>query len=361
VPDSVKKLIQKGYQIYIEKNAGLAANFLNEIYIEAGAKIVDNASDVISSCDIICKVRHPQKYNEVDETKLIDSSKILFGIQDPVNQISNRDLFTQKKISVFAMEFIPRISIAQSMDVLSSMATVAGYKAVLIATEHYQKFFPMFMTAAGTIPPTKVLILGAGVAGLQAIATARRLGAVVEVFDVRPEVKEQVESLGGKFIEMELEEDNQDAGGYAKQMSAEFIKKEMALIEKHLLKSDICICTAQVFGRKAPVLVKKEMVDKMNTGSVIVDLAAEQGGNCEYSKPGEVIDINGVTVLGPQNIASSMATHASQMYSKNLENLIVHLTKEEAKITIDLEDEVTAKTVIYHEGEVVSEILKRFI
>ncbi|MDH5720211.1 MAG: Re/Si-specific NAD(P)(+) transhydrogenase subunit alpha [Spirochaetia bacterium] len=353
VPESVKRLIAKGFEVIVEKDAGKAANYLDKEYQDMGASIANSFSDTASKSDILLKVRH---VNSQEADQLKDGS-YLISFQDPVNQKDNVSKFEKKKINSFALEFIPRSSLAQSMDVLSSTGTIAGYKAVMIAANAQQKLFPMMMTAAGTIPPAKVLILGAGVAGLQAIATARKLGAVVEAFDTRPAVKEEVESLGGKFLEMPLEEDAQDDQGYAKEMSAEFIKKEMELIEKHIAKSDICISTAQVFGKKAPVLVKEYMVQKMRPGSVIVDLAAEQGGNCELSKPGETVDYNGVLIIGPQNIPSMMAEHASKMFSKNLENLLFHIVKDN-QIDLNSEDEIIQRPLITKNGETVSQLLK---
>jgi len=353
IPESVKRLKSKGFEVIVEKDAGKAANYLDKDYQDVGASIANSFADTASQSDILIKVRHVNS-KEADELK---DGSYLISFQDPANQKENISKFEQKKINSFALEFIPRSSIAQSMDVLSSTGTIAGYKAVMLAANAQQKLFPMMMTAAGTIPPAKVLILGAGVAGLQAIATARKLGAVVEAFDTRPAVKEEVESLGGKFLEMELEEDAQDDQGYAKEMTAEFIKKEMELIEKHIIKSDICISTAQVFGRKAPVLIKTYMVDKMRPGSVIVDLAAEQGGNCELSKPGETVDHNGVLILGPENIPSSMAEHASKMFSKNIENLLFHIVKDD-QIDLEKDDEIIQRPLITKNGEMVSALLK---
>ena len=243
------------------------------------------------------------------------------------------------------------------MDVLSSMATIAGYKAVLIAASHYQKFFPMFMTAAGTIRPARVLIIGAGVAGLQAIATSKRLGATVEAFDTRPIVKEQVLSLGARFVEIDIPKQAQDKQGYAKELSKEFIKKEMQAIEEHLISSDVCISTAQVFGKKAPLLILKKMLNKMKPGSVIVDLAVEQGGNCEVSKPGKTVEYNKVSVIGPVNIPSMMAADASRMYSKNIENLLLHVFPKAAakkeKLEINEGDEIIRRIFLTRNGKLV--------
>jgi NAD(P) transhydrogenase subunit alpha len=266
----------------------------------------------------------------------------------------------ERKITCFAMDYIPRITRAQSMDALSSIATVAGYKAVLVAAYHLGKFFPLLMTAAGTIPPANVMILGAGVAGLQAIATARRLGAKVEAFDPRPAVKEQVKSLGAQFIEMEVPEDVETAGGYAKEQSEAFLQKERDAIATRLPKMDIVITTAQVFGKRAPVLITENMVKMMRTGSVVVDLAADQGGNCELSKPRETVFKHGVTVIGVVNLANTIPVHASQMYSKNITNLFLHLYKSpEGKL--DFADEITKGACLTHQGEIVNEAAKKIL
>ncbi|MDH5718730.1 MAG: Re/Si-specific NAD(P)(+) transhydrogenase subunit alpha [Spirochaetia bacterium] len=352
-PESVKKLIAKGFEVSIETDAGKSANYRDNEYQEAGAKIVSSFSEAAASADIVIKVRHPNK----DEINILKEGSILLSFQDPINQAQNLEGFKNKKITALALEFIPRSTLAQSMDVLSSMGTIAGYKSVLLAANAQQRLFPMMMTAAGTIPPVKMLILGAGVAGLQAIATAKKLGAVVEAFDTRPAVKQEVESLGAKFLEMELSEDAQDEQGYAKEMTEEFIKKEMELIEKHISKSDICISTAQVFGRKAPVLIKEYMVKKMKPGSVIIDLAAEQGGNCELSKPGETVNYNDVLIIGPENITSTMAEHTSKMISKNIENLLMHIVKENT-INLESDDEIIQRPLLTKNGELVSQIVK---
>lgn len=357
IPESVKKLVSNRFEIFVEKGAGVNAGYLDSEYEEAGAKLVGSFADM-AKADIITKVHHISG----NEGSVLKDNAVVFSFQDALNQKDNIELFNKKNVTAFAMEFIPRITLAQSMDVLSSMATVAGYKAVLLATEEFGKFLPMLMTAAGTIPPAKVLILGAGVAGLQAIATARRLGAVVEAFDTRPMVKEQVMSLGAKFIEIDFAEDAQDDQGYAKELSEEFYKKEMELIDKHLSKSDICITTALVFGKQAPTLIHDYMVENMKPGSVIVDLAVEKGGNCTVSRPGKVVNHKGVKVIGPVNLTSSMPDHASRMYSKNIENLLVYLNDKEnqGNIVLNTEDEIVNRSLVTHKGEMVSEIVKSF-
>lgn len=355
-PDSIKKLTGAGFTLQVQAGAGSPADFTDKEYEANGAAIKADFAQAVSGADVVVKVRPPSK----EEFAMLPEGCSLLGMLDPVY---HKDLFPDyqaKKVTSFAMEFIPRSSLAQSMDVLSSMATVAGYKAVVLAADECSRFFPMFMTAAGTIPPAKVLILGAGVAGLQAIATARRLGAVVEAFDLRPEVKEQVESLGGKFVEMEITDDMRDEQGYAKMASPEFIAKEMELIEKHLSKSDVCISTAQVFGRKAPTLIEEKMVSSMKPGSVIVDLAVEHGGNCEISKPGETIIRDDVKVIGPVNIASGLPNHASKMYSKNIENFLLHFTTE-GKLNFPDDDEIVERTKLTANGELVNELVKKFI
>ena len=356
IPESVKKLVDNGFKVFVEKGAGEASLYTDAEYKEAGAKIVDNYKKLAPQIDILVKVAPPEKFQGKNEAAYLKPGSFLFCMQDAIIQKANLAEFKKSKLNTYALEFIPRSSLAQSMDVLSSLASVAGYKAVLMAVNELQKFMPMMMTAAGTITAAKVLVIGAGVAGLQAIATAKRLGAVVEAFDLRPAVKEEVQSLGGKFIDMELTEDMQDEQGYAKMASPEFIKMEMDLINKHLSKSDICITTAQVFGKKAPILVKDYMVKNMKPGSVIIDLAAEQGGNCELTKPGKTTIVNGVKIIGVENISSAMSFHASRMFSKNVENLLSYLVQE-GKIEIDKDDEIFQRTLLTREGELVSQIV----
>lgn len=355
-PDSVKKLTSAGYTVNVESGAGIQSDFTDADYESNGAKICGTFEEAVKDADIIVTIR-PMESNQF--TSLKEGASLL-GMLDPINQKDLLSEYASRKLNSYAMEFIPRSTLAQSMDVLSSLATVAGYKAVLLAADECSRFFPMFMTAAGTIPPAKVLILGAGVAGLQAIATARRLGAVVEAFDLRPEVKEQVESLGGKFVEMEITDDMKDEQGYAKMASPEFIAKEMELIEKHLSKSDVCIATAQVFGRKAPTLIQEKMVSAMKPGSVIVDLAVEQGGNCESSEAGKTIVQDGVKVIGPVNITSGLPNHSSKMYSKNIENFLLHFTKE-GVLEFPDDDEIVERTRLTKDGELVNELVKKFL
>ena len=360
IPDTVKKLVAKGHEVTIESGAGLPGYYENSEYEKAGGKIESSVETLLGSAEVVLKVQKPMQNEKVGkhELDMMKEGSILISFLFPH---SNPDLIKRliaKKISCFAMEAIPRTTLAQSMDVLSSMGTVAGYKSVLVAAMTLGKFFPMFMTAAGTIAPAKVLIIGAGVAGLQAVATARRLGAVVEVFDTRTIVKDQVKSLGAKFVEVASDEDAQTASGYAKELSEDYKKKQADLIKKHLAKSDICITTAQIPGKKAPLIIPKDMVEGMKPGSVIVDLAAEQGGNCEVTEAGKEVDYKGVKVVGLANIPSTMPTHASQMYSKNIEKFIMYLSDDKA-FKFDMNDEITKGSIITHQGEITQEAVKQ--
>ncbi|HDL18927.1 MAG TPA: NAD(P) transhydrogenase subunit alpha, partial [Bacteroidetes bacterium] len=294
------------------------------------------------------------------ELKKLKNGSAIIGFLAPTVNKNLVEKLLAKKVTSFSMEFIPRITRAQSMDALSSMSTVTGYKAVLMATEYFAKFFPLLMTAAGTVPPAGVFVLGAGVAGLQAIATAKRLGAKVEAFDVRSAVKEQIESLGARFVEMEMPEDMETKGGYAKEAGEEFIRKEHEAIGSRLAKTDIVISTAQVFGKKAPILLTEEMLKTMPIGAVIIDLAAEQGGNCEVTEAGKVVKKYGVTILGPVNLPASMPTHASQMYSRNVANLVKHLYQAEDH-KLDFDDEITGSACITHNGQLINEFVKKQI
>ncbi|MFH1126030.1 MAG: Re/Si-specific NAD(P)(+) transhydrogenase subunit alpha [Candidatus Altiarchaeota archaeon] len=355
-PSTVTDLIKFGVDVYVEKNAGASASYSDQQYANAGAKVVSDAKALYKDADIVLKIQPPT----ADEIKVMRDGTTLIGL---FWVLSNKDLVKQlaaKKMTLFSLELVPRITRAQSMDVLSSMSTVSGYKAVLIATEHFGKFFPLLMTAAGTVMPANVLVIGAGVAGLQAIATAKRLGAKVEAFDTRPAVKEQVESLGARFVEMEMpkDADAETKGGYAKEMSEEFIKKEMEAIGSRLPKMDIVITTALVFGKKAPLLITEDMVKKMPEGSVIVDIAAEQGGNCQLTKAREVVKKYGITIAGPVNLPAMMPVHASEMYSKNMVNLVTHVYKAEDR-KIDVKDEITAGCCVMENGVYVSDIIKK--
>jgi NAD(P) transhydrogenase subunit alpha len=346
-PDMVKKLMDAGAEVLIEKGAGASASLLDSMYQEAGAKIAGDAAALYKDSDVILKLQKPTDA-EVD---MLKEGQTLIALLQP---LVNRDLvkkLAQKKVTCLSMDAIPRIARAQRMDSLSSQSSITGYKAVLIGAMKLGKYLPMMMTAAATMPPARVLVIGAGVAGLQAIATAHRLGAVVEAFDVRPVVKEQVESLGATFVELEdVGAEAQDAGGYAKELSEDHQKREMELIKHHAASSDIIITTALIPGRPAPILITKDMVEGMKAGSVIVDLAAETGGNCELTKPGEEISVNGVIISGPLNLASDMAMTASQLYSRNISGLLLLMLKE-GKLELNFEDVIVNDCCVTHQGE----------
>jgi NAD(P) transhydrogenase subunit alpha len=353
-PEVVRQLINDHNEIWIEKGAGLASNFLDSNYQDAGASVAPSKDELLSKADVLLSVQAPSQ----DDLNKLKSGAVLISF---IWALQNPDLVAflkEHKISSLGMDAIPRISRAQNMDALSSMSSIAGYKASLIAANELDKYFPMMMTAAGTIPPSKALILGAGVAGLQAIATCRKLGAVVEAFDVRPAVKEQVESLGAKFIEVELsDEETETKGGYAKELTEDDKLKQRELIHQHSKKSDIIITTALIPGRPAPLLITKEMVADMKPGSVIVDLAAENGGNCELTKAGTTQVVNEVKIVGPINLPSQLANHASTLYAKNMLALLNLLLKD-GKPNFDFEDEILLNTTITHNGEIISPLIK---
>ncbi|MCI0436983.1 MAG: Re/Si-specific NAD(P)(+) transhydrogenase subunit alpha [Gemmatimonadetes bacterium] len=353
VPESVRRLAGTGVSVLVESGAGDEAGFTNAMYEKAGARIATSAQDVLQSADILVKVRAPTHDGSGAEVAALRRGSTVIGLLQPLTSPGLIRELASRGVTAIAMELIPRITKAQSMDVLSSQATVAGYKAVLIAAAASPRMFPMLMTAAGTIPPSKVLVLGAGVAGLQAIATARRLGAVVEGYDVRPEVKEQVESLGARWVGLAMEE-AVGAGGYAKEVS----KQSQALALEHLHKlvvaADVVITTAQIPGRKAPLLITEDMVHAMQPGAVIVDLAAESGGNCALTLAGEEVVANGVRIIGPPDLSATLPLHASQMYSRNLLTLLQHLLRDGA-LVLDLEDEITKGCLVTKEGEIVHE------
>ena len=360
-PDTVKKFIAMGLNVNIEKGAGITAAITDHEYEEAGANILDDAQRVLENADIVLKVNKPigptdKDGSKLDEVKLLKSGSILVSLMEPYQDRDLIGLIAKQNITCFALELIPRITRAQTMDVLSSQSNLAGYKAVIEASTTYGKAFPMMMTAAGTVPPAKCLVMGAGVAGLQAIATARRLGAVVSASDVRPAAKENVESLGAKFIAVEDEEFKQaeTSGGYAKEMSDEYKKKQTELIAATVAKQDIIICTALIPGKPAPVLLTPEMVDTMKPGSVIVDLAVEQGGNCPLSEPNKVVDRSGVQIIGCTNLASRVAIDASALFAKNLLNFVTPLiNSSENKIEINMQDEIIVGSMITKDGKVV--------
>ncbi|OHB70430.1 MAG: NAD(P) transhydrogenase subunit alpha [Planctomycetes bacterium RBG_16_43_13] len=363
VPESVVQIKAAGADVVVESNAGQPATFSDNNYQDKGAVIEPNHADLLKKADVILKVQCPTDCpgSGHHEAELMKEGSILIALLRPFANLNIMKRLAERKVTAFAMELMPRITRAQTMDALSSMSTIAGYKAVLVAASASNKFFPMLMTAAGMIAPAKVFIIGAGVAGLQAIATARRLGAVVEAYDMRPVVKEQVQSLGAKFVELPIEtKDAQDAGGYAKQQTEEFYKKQQEMMAKHIKQSDVVITTALVPGKRAPVLITEEMVKGMRPGSVIVDLAAEEGGNCALTEPGKEVVKYGVIINGFLNLPSSMALPASQMYSRNITNFFLHLYKD-GKLNIDLNDELTRGPLVTHNGEIVNEAIKTAI
>ena len=355
VPETCARLKKAGLDVLIETGAGTAAGFTDSEYESAGARFASDAAAVYAEADAVVMVQTPTP----DDVAKLRSGTMLFGVLSPLTQHDFVRRLAECGITAVSLDMMPRISRAQKMDVLSSMTTVSGYKSVLLAAGALDKMFPMMMTAAGTITPAKVLVLGAGVAGLQAIATARRLGAVVESFDVRPAVKEQVQSLGAKFIEVDVPvEDAEDAGGYAKEMSEDFKKKEAALIAEHAAGSDVVISTALIPGKPAPILITTETVGKMRSGSVIVDLAAEGGGNCELTQLGETVHQGGVTILGPKNLPATVPFHASQMFSRNVGAFLLDLTKD-GSVELNTDDECVTGTLVTQNGEIVNDRVRK--
>ena len=355
IPDTVKRLTGTGARVVVESGAGAGTFIDDEAFRAAGATVVPDAASVYRQADLVIKVQRPGigddgRPNELD---LLPDGSTLIALLAPMVNLDLVQRLADKRITSFSMDAIPRTTRAQSMDVLSSQSTVAGYKAVLLAAAHLPKFFPMLTTAAGSIRPATVLVIGAGVAGLQAIATARRLGAVVEAYDTRPVVKEQVESLGAKFVDIDVDTSNaQTAGGYAKEVSADVLRRQQEVLADRAARADVIITTALVPGRPAPRLISAETVNQMRPGSVIVDLAAETGGNCELTEPGEIVERNGVTIIGTLNLPSTMSVHASQMYAKNVQNLLELLVKQ-GKYQPDYNDDIVAGTLITRDGEIV--------
>lgn len=355
-PALISAYQKDGHEILIESGAGIASASSDEALRQAGAQIIANATELYASSDMIFKVQPPRN----NEAELVREGASYIGFLSPFTNHETVKTFAARRVTAYSMEMIPRITRAQSMDALSSMATVSGYKAVLLAADTIPKMFPLLMTAAGTIPPATVLILGAGVAGLQAIATARRLGAKVEAFDPRPAVKEQVKSLGAAFVEMETVEDAETKGGYAKEMSEEFLRKEQEAIAGRFAKVDVVICTAQVFGKRAPVLVTADMVKLLRHGSVIIDLAAEQGGNCELTQAGKTVESNGVSIIGTVNLPATMPIDASHMYARNINNLFKQLyPKKDAQP--DPNDEIVKGCCITRDGQIIHEQIKNVV
>ena len=352
VPETVGRLAKSGNEVVVERGAGEASSFPDRMYTDAGATIGDAWDG-----ELVRKVARPSN----DELARLRTGAVLVAFLQP---LTNHDLvreLARRRVTALSMDAIPRITRAQPMDALSSQATVAGYKAVLLAAAALPKFFPMLTTAAGTIAPAKAFVIGAGVAGLQAIATARRLGAVVEAFDTRPVVKEQVQSLGAKFLEVDLGETGEGTGGYAKELSEEAHRKEVELLAKAVKENDIIITTAAIPGRPAPKLITADMVRSMRPGSVIVDLAAETGGNTELTEAGKVIDVDGVRIDGTTNLPSTMPYHASQMYSRNIQSLLGLFITKEGKLNLDMNDDVIKGTVITKDGEVVHEATRKLV
>ncbi|HEY7884775.1 MAG TPA: Re/Si-specific NAD(P)(+) transhydrogenase subunit alpha [Cellvibrionaceae bacterium] len=365
-PDTVKKYVAMGLEVVIEAGAGTESRITDEQYRTAGARIEADVAAVYADADIVLKVQRPLTAGEgeVDELSLIKSGALLLGVLAPYGAVESVAGFAGAGVTAVALEFVPRITRAQSMDVLSSQSNLAGYRAVLDAAAEYDRGMPMMMTAAGTIAPARVMVLGAGVAGLQAIATAKRLGAIVSATDVRPAAKEQVESLGGRFVMVDSEEtrEAETAGGYAKEMSEDFKRRQAELVAETIKGQDIVICTALIPGRQAPTLVNDDMVKSMRPGSIIVDLAVEQGGNCTLSRPGEVVDVGGVKIVGHINVPSRIAADASSLYAKNLLSFLTPLIAVEEgaqpQLLLDWEDAILAASTLTHAGAVVHPAFK---
>jgi len=354
-PDVVKSLIKAGFQCSVEAGAGTASGFYDSLYEKAGASIVADKTALLNDADILLKVNAP----EISEVQLLKEEAVIISFLYAYNVPEIVEALNAKKISAFAMDAVPRISRAQKMDALSSQANLGGYKSVILGANALGKIFPLMMTAAGTITPAKVLIFGAGVAGLQAVATAKRLGAVVEVTDVRPETKEQVESLGGRFLEVQAD-GVQTEGGYAKEVSAEYLQKQKELVSKHVADADIVITTALVIGKKAPVLVTEDMVKSMKPGSVIVDMAVESGGNCTLSEFNKTVIKHNITIIGESNLPALVPVNASELYAKNISTLLMHLADKD-HFKWDMEEEITKGCLITHGGELVHSFTKEIL
>ena len=355
VPSVAADLAKAGLEVVVQPGAGEKAGFPDAAYQKVKARLVSDRTQLFSSADIILQVNpldaHP---GAGDDLELLRQGQIVLGLLNPLGAPQNAQKLAQRGVTAFALELLPRIGRAQSMDVLTSMATIAGYKAVLVAAGELNKMYPLMMTAAGTIRPARVFVIGAGVAGLQAIATSHRLGALVQAYDVRPAVKEQVESLGAKFVELELKtEGSEGSGGYAEAMDEEFYRRQREMMTRVVAESDVVITTAAVAGRKAPMLITEEAVQGMHSGSVILDLAVEGGGNCELTQPGEKVEYHGVTILGPTDLPSTVAHHASQMYARNVAAFLHNLVKD-GQLDLNLEDEIIRDTLLAHQGEVVN-------
>jgi H+-translocating NAD(P) transhydrogenase subunit alpha len=349
VPEIAAKLVASGYEVFVEADAGEQAGFTDDAYREAGVVVEADRKMLLNIADVVLSVQPPR----VEDVEMLRAGSASISMLSPASQSSIVEALAEGGVTSFSMVLLPRSSRAQSMDALSSQSSLAGYKAVLMAANRLDKFFPMLITAAGTIPPARVLVLGAGVAGLQAIATARRLGAVVEAYDVRPAVKDEVKSLGARFLELELET-KEGEGGYAQAQSEAFLARQRELMTEHVAANDVVITTASIPGRRAPLLVTASMVKSMHRGSVIVDMAAESGGNCELTRPGQVIEVDGIWIDGTSNIPSTVALHASQLYARNITNLLQYLDGE-GQLKLDFEDEITKGCCVTHAGQVVNE------
>lgn len=356
-PEVVGKLVALGFDVAVEKGAGIQANFTDTAFKDAGATIAKDAGAALKGADVIFKIQGPT----TEELPKYGKGVMVMASLSAMTNGADMAAYAKAGITAFAMELMPRITRAQSMDILSSQSNLAGYRAVIDGAHEFGRAFPMMMTAAGTVAPAKVFIMGVGVAGLQAIATAKRLGAVVTATDVRPATKEQVESLGGKFLEVdpEMEKDAQTEGGYAKEMPPEYFEKQKAVVAEHIKKQDIVITTALIPGRPAPRLITKEMVQSMRPGAVIIDLAVEAGGNCEGSKPAGIVDVNGVKIVGHENVPGRLAEDASALFAKNLFNFLSpHVDKETKTVSIDWEDETVSGTLVTRDGAIVNERVK---
>lgn len=358
VPDMAGKLVKQGLEVWVEAGAGELSHFPDAAYEAVGAQIVSDGARLWGEADVVLKVSPPREGEDgQSEIARLRPGAVLISFLNPLGEPLRIQQLAERQITALSMEMIPRTSRAQSMDALSSQAGVAGYQAALLGAAALPKFFPMLTTAAGTIPPAKVFVMGAGVAGLQAIATCRRLGAVVEAFDIRPAVKEEVQSLGAKFVEVSLEEDTVADGGYAKEISEAAKARSRQVITEHVKQADVIITTAQVPGKAAPILLTEEMVAQMKPGSVVVDLAAEQGGNCACTEPGKDVVKNGVTIIGPINLPSSLPIHASQMYAKNLTSLLQLMVKD-GELNLNFDDDIIASACVAHGGEIRNERVK---
>lgn len=362
VPAVIPNLKKAGLEILVQAGAGLQAGYPDQDYVDRGATLAPTRVEIFQKSDIIVQFlcHGANDKTGADDLPLFRKGQVLIGFTRPLGTLSTVQDLATHGLTSFSVELIPRITRAQSMDALSSMATICGYKAVVLAANTLPRMYPMLTTAAGTIAPAKVLIIGAGVAGLQAIATSRRLGAVASAYDLRPAAKEQVQSLGGRFVELPIEaKDAQDAGGYAKAQDETFYQRQRELLGNTVAESDVVISAAVIPGKKSPVLVTKEMVERMAPGSVIVDLSAERGGNCELTKPDETIVVHGVTIIGEFNLAETVPYHASQMYARNLTAFLLNLTKE-GKFQLNLNDEIIRETLLTHEGEIVNKKVREF-